>query len=254
MKNSNLEIKVGFFVLAALLTAGFLVVSFGRFGDLFKTSYPMTIEFETASGIIKNSQVLYRGANVGTVASKPVIADGGKRVDLLVDINTDVQIDKKSRFVIGSYGLLGDRFVDVVPPDQPSGEYYQTGDRAKGSQNVGLGELAQELKPVIDRLETIITELDTGGIAEEASESVKKLNSILEKVDVLVAEAEDGEGAFHLIMKDPQVAADIKTSVHEVRLLSENLRKKGVLFYSDLSEKDKKDSREGSTIIQDRLR
>lgn len=257
MKKSNLEIRVGLFVLVALLTVGFLVVAFGRFGELFKTSYELTLEFERANGIIKNAQVLYRGANVGKVASKPMIADGGNRVDLLVQINSDVKIDRASTFQIGSYGLLGDRFVDVVPPDDPSGEYFEPGERATGSQAVGIGELAEELKPVIDRMEKIIAELDDSDVAEEVGRSVAKLNDVLEKVDQVMGEATEGKGAFHMIMNDPEVAADLKVSIEEVRLLSENLRKRGVLFYKDLSDEEQGSDGGGdkmSPMIQDRLK
>jgi len=258
MKKSNLEIRVGLFVLAALLTVGFLVVAFGRFGELFKTSYQLTLEFERANGIIKNAQVLYRGANVGKVASKPMIADGGNRVDLLVQINSDVEIDRASMFKIDSYGLLGDRFVDVVPPDEPSGEYFEPGDRALGSQAFGIGELTEELQPVIDRMERIIAELDESDVAEEVGRSVAKLNDVLEKMDQVMGEATEGKGAFHMIMNDPEVAEDMKATMQEFRLLSENLRKRGVLFYKDLSQEEDqgKAGRGGqmSPMIRDRLK
>jgi phospholipid/cholesterol/gamma-HCH transport system substrate-binding protein len=255
MKKDYLEMRVGMFVLIALLVAGFLIVAFGRFGEMFQTTYPLTLEFESANGIIKNSQVLYRGANVGKVASKPMIADGGKRAELLVQINSDVEIDREATFRIGSYGLLGDRFVDVVPPEEPSGSFYESGDRAHGSRTTGIGELAEELKPVIDRMETIIAELDDQDVAGQISESVAKMNSVLEKVDAIMGEAAEGKGAFHTLMKDPTVADDLKTTIREFRLLSQNLRQKGILFYSDLSKKKESgEAQEMSPLIRDRLK
>ncbi len=261
MKKEYLEIRVGIFVLVALLVAGFLIVAFGRFGEMFKTSYPLTLEFESAKGIIKNSQVLYRGANVGKVASKPMIADGGKRVDVLVQINADVQVDRESTFRIGSYGLLGDRFVDVVPPDEPSGEFLQAGDKAVGVQTTEIGDLAEEIKPVIQKVQAFMAELDEGDVVAEMSGAVAKMNSILEEVDGIMGEAAEGEGAFHTLMKDPEVSEDLKGTIREFRMLSENLRKKGILFYSDLSQKDEDKEKKGgsgsgemSPLIRDRLR
>lgn len=257
MKREYLEMRVGIFVLIALLVAGFLIVAFGRFGEMFKTTYPLVLEFESAKGIIKNSQVLYRGANVGKVASKPMIAEGGKQVDLVLQINADVMVDREATFRIGSYGLLGDRFVDVIPPDEPSGEYFQAGDRATGMQTTEIGDLAEEMKPVIQRVQAFMAELDEENVVSEISGSVARMNSILEQVEGIMGEAAEGEGAFHTLMKDPEVSEDLKTSIREFRLLSENLRKKGILFYSDLSGKDEDVEKSGnkmSPMIRDRLK
>jgi hypothetical protein len=50
-----------------------------------------------------------------------------------------------------------------------------------------------------------------------------------------MAEAESGKGPLYTVMKDEQMARDLKETVGELRILSENLRKRGVLFYKDLS-------------------
>jgi phospholipid/cholesterol/gamma-HCH transport system substrate-binding protein len=167
MKQEHLELRVGMFVLAGLLVGGFLVVSFGRFGELFERNYRVVVEFEDARGIIKNAKVLYRGAKVGKVKEAPRYdAAAGGRVELLLEIGSLVKLDKESVFRINSYGLLGDQFVDVAPPKDLTGEYLQDGDRVLGSKNVGLTEIAASIEPLVKKLESFVGDLDSGGGGE----------------------------------------------------------------------------------------
>ena len=49
MKESNLEVKVGLFVLAGLAAMGMLIMAFGKFGNYLKKTYPVVVEFQDAA-------------------------------------------------------------------------------------------------------------------------------------------------------------------------------------------------------------
>jgi hypothetical protein len=192
---------------------------------------------------------------VGKLASKPMIADGGKRAELLVQINSDVEIDREATFRIGSTAYWGTGLSMWFLPRSRAVRSMNRGTGRTVPGTTGIGELAEELKPVIDRMETIIAELDDQDVAGQILESVAKMNSVLEKVDAIMGEAAEGKGAFHTLMKDPTVADDLKTTIREFRLLSQNLRQKGILFYSDLSKKKESgEAQEMSPLIRDRLK
>ncbi|MGF1679563.1 MAG: MlaD family protein [Candidatus Methylacidiphilales bacterium] len=240
MKTQKLELRVGIFVLTGLLALGFMIVTFGRFGELFQKSYDLTVEFSNTSGVIKNSQVLYRGARVGTVSTAPFIADGGSRVDLGLKINRDIMIDKKSRFQVSSYGLLGDRFIDIQPPVKPSGEYFQDGDRVQGSLSVGFGDLTEKLEPVVAQLQRVAAQLEEEEVIENLGASMTSIRGITAKMDRILDQAEKGEGAVYTLLNDKKTAEELKKTISEFKILAENLRKRGILFYRDLSADEKK--------------
>jgi len=242
MQQKYLELKVGIFVLIGLISVGLLIVSFGRFAELFHPSYALTVQFDNTSGVIKNSQVLYRGARVGTVTTAPQIAERGKYVWIGLKINNDVLIDKGSSFEVGSYGLLGDRFIDVLPPVKETGEFFQKGDIVVGTESVELSDLAAKVGPIIARVSEIITSMEEEGIVENLSSSVESVKGITEKLDNILAAAEETQGPIYTLLSDAQTAGDIKGMVRELKILSENLRKKGILFYKDVSEDNKKNS------------
>jgi len=236
--NTSLEIKVGLFVLLGLVTAGILIVSFGRFGELFQKSYRITVQFADTSGVIKNSQVLYRGARVGTVVTPPEIADQGRTVEVGLTINRDIKIDRESSFDVGSYGLLGDRFIDVQPPSSPSGSYLEDGDVVQGEASVGLGELAERINPILAQIEEVVASVEEEQIVENLGGSMASVRELTAKVDRILAQAEEGDGPIFTLLNDQATAQELRETITEFKLLGENLRRRGILFYKDVASEE----------------
>jgi len=210
MKESNLEVKVGFFVLAGLAAMGMLVVAFGKFGNYLKKTYPIIVEFQDARDILKNSKVLWRGAQIGVVADTPTYHAGEDYVELTLKIDNGIEVPTGSKFRIDQYGMLGDRFVRVVPPEKPDGTFLASGSRVKGEQEAGLNAMLASAGPAL----------------EEIRSAARRVDDFAKAATGLVQEAEKGKGPLYTIMKDEKMAADMKA-------LMANLRKHGVLFYSD---------------------
>lgn len=210
MKESNLEVKVGFFVLAGLAAVAALIVAFGKFGNYLKKTYPIVVEFQDARDILKNSKVLWRGAQIGVVADTPTYHAGEDFVELTLKIDKGIEIPTGSKFRIDQYGMLGDRFVRVVPPENPDGTFLASGARVKGEQEAGLNAMLASAGPAL----------------EEIRSAARRVDDFAKAATGLVQEAEKGKGPLYTIMKDEKMAADMKA-------LMANLRKHGVLFYSD---------------------
>src|ERR1700736_1136912 len=115
----TLELKVGTFVLVGLAVLAALVVQFGRVGEGFKTYYGLTVRFPDASGLLKGSDVLLAGAKIGRVSDGPHLVSEGQGVAVPLRIYDFVKIPVGSKFMVGSSGLLGDRFVTVWVPQGP---------------------------------------------------------------------------------------------------------------------------------------
>jgi phospholipid/cholesterol/gamma-HCH transport system substrate-binding protein len=218
MKDSHLETKVGFFVLAGLLASAGLIVAFGKIGNYFRKTYPVVVEFEDARDILKNSKVLLRGAQIGIVADTPTYRVGQNFVELTLRVDDGTQLPTGSKFRIDQYGMLGDRFVRVVPPDVMDGTFLPAGARVKGEQEAGLNAMMASAGPALDEIRSAARRVD--GFAKSAQE--------------LLDEAKNGKGPLYTVMKDEKMAQDMKN-------LMANLRKHGVLFYSDDSAKKDSD-------------
>ena len=241
MKERHIQEKVGAFVLLGLVVIAILIISFGRLGQLFQTSYDLIAEFPNASGIIKNSQVLYRGAKVGIVGAHPHITKRGQAVDLVLRINSDVLIPKGADFRIGIYGLLGDRYVDIIPPANPPEkmEYMKHGDRVLGSENKSFGDMLANAEKKLDQFDKMIRDLQSKLFTEDFIDnfhaSMRNARGTLEKANNFMGEAEKGKGPLYTLMKDQETAMNLKQFIY-------NLRVSGPVFYSDESEKEEKPS------------
>ncbi|MFQ3671627.1 MAG: MlaD family protein [Verrucomicrobiia bacterium] len=253
MNESWLEVKVGFFVILGLALLGVTVVWFGKFETYFKPTYSVTVEFPDASGLLKNSQVLYRGAKVGFVAERPEIAEGGRVVRVLCKINQDVRIDAKAQFKVGVYGLLGDRFVDIVPPSEPSGVEVEPGAVVRGSRTAGIGDLAERIEPVLEEIKPTVKQIReiteninekfvTDALAADLHEAVRTSKALVQRLDEIVAKMQSGESAVGKFFGDQAFAAQLEGIARDVAGLVNSLRRRGVLFYRDVSEEPEVES------------
>ncbi|MGB0992580.1 MAG: MlaD family protein [Akkermansiaceae bacterium] len=172
------ETLAGLFVLIGLVLLGILIVEFGRFGDRFKDHYPLYIEFPDTAGIIKGSEVRLRGAKVGRVATKPELTMGAGRsssVKMEMRIRDDVKIPKDSVFQIGSVGFLGDKFIEIIPPEHETGAFYESGDVIMGAGAGGFDAIQS----------------DAASIAKDASKLIKEAKDTMEKIDSALVEIEN---------------------------------------------------------------
>jgi len=234
MKESSMETKEGFFVLAGLLAMAGLIVAFGKLGNYFRKTYPVIVEFEDARDILKNSKVLLRGAQIGIVSDTPIYRVGQNYVELTLRIDQGTQLPTNSKFRIDQYGMLGDRFVRVVPPETLDGTFILSGTRVKGEQEAGLNAMLASAGPALDEIRGAARRVE--GFAKSAQE--------------LLDEAKNGKGPLYAVMKDEKMAQDMKN-------LMANLRKHGVLFYNDdsaqsESEERKRPEKKSATIERSR--
>jgi len=272
----GLEFKVGIFVFAGLAMLGALVVQFGRLGEGFKTYYPLTIRFNDASGLLKGSDVLLAGARIGKVSGGPRLVGEGNGVAVPLKIYDYVKIPEGSKFTVGSSGLLGDRFVNVVMPPGTPTKFLAPNSLINGSRESGIDDLTREggalvgdLRGVVQKIDTTVTRLNKDVLSQETTENLrssvahlneatgnfaeasKKLGSVVDKADStmdstkkaaddlqkVVSSATQGKGLLAALLTNQELANDL-------RALVSNLRAHGVLFYRDTAAKIDNTARE----------
>jgi len=260
------EILVGLFLCIGLGILGILVVIFGRLGTSFGKPYDLTVIFSNVSGLSSGADVLLAGAKVGHIAASPQLLGDSYRVAVRLKVLESVKIPRKSRFVVGSANLLGDKYIDVVPAaDMDPADVWQPGEVIEGSRSGGFdeltargGEVLDELSASLKQVQTLTANLNGKLLNEtnmsnleqtfqnlkETSESFKKsslsLDSTLGKfgdiadktgktVDSLqkiTKTAADGKGALGVLVNDKETGENLKALIY-------NLRRSGVLFYRD---------------------
>ncbi len=106
------EAKVGLFVLIGFVILGYMSVQVGRDGFGTKKGYPVDVFFDNVAGLEKDASVQIAGVEVGRVAGIK-LKDGKAQVTLRID--PDIKLEKDVTAAIKTHGVLGDKYVEIIP-------------------------------------------------------------------------------------------------------------------------------------------
>ena len=150
------EAKVGAFTVAGLaLLAGVIIMlsGFKLGGD---KGYSLYVGFSQVIGVEPQSTVRLSGVPVGTVES---IQNDGRGVRVKVQINESTKIPKGSQAMIGSAGVMGEKFINIVPADTSNG-WVEDGDFLIGQDEAGMDTVFLGLSKVIDQTQELMTNMN----------------------------------------------------------------------------------------------
>ena len=224
VREKHHERTAGLFVLIGLLLLGFLIVEFGRFGDRFRGHYPLYIEFPDTAGIIKNSEVRLRGAKIGRVATNPELTMDrtSSNVSMEMRIRNGVKIPKDSTFQIGSIGLLGDKFIEIIPPDEESGLYYRSGDTIKGFGGGGFDAIKSDAETIARDASQLIKDAhETFDKLDEALDSIKRIG---DNVDTMMGKVNEGFLSDENLGHFEKTIANFEASSQDIKSASAELK------------------------------
>jgi virulence factor Mce-like protein len=145
--------------IAGLLTVLALVLIFalaiGLFRDSFSKSIPVTVISDRA-GLVMNpeAKVKLNGAQVGKVASIEALPDGGAALHLAIDPASLDAIPANVGAEITSSTVFGSKFVELVPPTDPSPASLSAGKVIRG------GNVTVEINTVFEQLVSVLAEVE----------------------------------------------------------------------------------------------
>jgi len=115
MAKLSAEAKVGLLVIVGSITLLFMTFIVGKYQFGETKGYTLSALFDSVAGLDEKSAVRMAGVKIGTV-ERVELSDSRAKVILRID--PDVQIKRGSEATIKTMGLLGDKFVDLVPPER----------------------------------------------------------------------------------------------------------------------------------------
>jgi phospholipid/cholesterol/gamma-HCH transport system substrate-binding protein len=208
-RESAAQIRVGAFVLAAIILFVIFVLTVGSRTQIFQSVYPLRAYFGTVQGLIEGAPVRLGGYTVGHVSRIGFGSDlGDKRVvvDLALDPRFSKRLREDSVATIATIGLVGDKYVEVTvgSPDRkilPASAVIHSIDPWDYAQLMQKGE---QIMASVSKLATAVEEF-LGGTGKE--DTRRNLSAIIESVRSALAEVEHGRGLVHRLLYDPKSAA-----------------------------------------------
>ncbi len=154
------ETWVGLFLICGIALILGVIPGFGGIKSEKEKSYPVNIIFKDAAGIVKNTRIQLGGVEVGKVVRAPQLLPSGHEVILHANIKENVQIQQGSLFRIDMQNILGDRFIEIVPPDHPTDDYVQPGDTIVGQPVSDLSKFKQNAMVASEEILTILKRIE----------------------------------------------------------------------------------------------
>ncbi len=209
------EVKVGAFVVAGLVAAGFVVFLIGDERRAFETKQTYYAVFDDVQGITRGAPVRMGGLDVGQVGhvgygKDP--KDDRLRVTLDVVSSESVRIRADSVATIENKGLLGDKMI-VIKVGSPDQAQLPAGATMKSEPPQDLSAITDRLSTISEKADAVMSNLqkttDTFAdpeVREDLKTTVKSLSHLLKSVD-------DGDGYISRLLRDPAEANRISGAV-----------------------------------------
>ncbi len=242
------EFKVGIFTLIVLLITAFFTFRIGGFDWLYKKKeYTLYVHFRNTGNLDDKSPVRIAGVTVGRI-KRIELVEGRARITLA--IREDVKIPRDSIATIRSTGLMGERYLELIPGRE--GVYLKDGDTVRDVEEmVDLDEMLKNLSIASENINRLVSSIDEFFEDEESKkafkESIQNLRDITynlkdaisrndRRLEGLMAKLEDLADSLKAMVKEnreplrvaiqkaPEVMEDIKRTTTELRAMIEENR------------------------------
>ena len=134
-------------------------------------SYELIGEFESINGLLNNAVVKYRGYPVGRVSK---ITPKQTTIEVLFFVNESYQIPKGSSVKIVFDGLVGEKYMEILP-NPTRNDFYSSGDRIVGYSSSGLSDFIDVGTQNLLELKSILKTMSSVFGSEEISHALKEV-------------------------------------------------------------------------------
>ena len=213
-KPRSMEIKVGIFLVVCLIVTAGLVIKFGKLESIRAKTYTITVVFPNVAGLVRDANVMYAGIPVGKVKDIRLSEEGELKVRVFLSIYEGYTIRKDAQFVINQSGLLGDRYVDVVPRSATA-EALKPGQEVNGMSSV---DLTEAMRGVVDVLR------QTAGTIARIDEAVRRTDQAIKRFDGVVLTTQNLEHVSATLVNIDAATSNAANAIASLRVVMDDSR------------------------------
>ncbi|MDR3152792.1 MAG: MCE family protein [Deltaproteobacteria bacterium] len=245
MYKTSTEIKVGLFVLAALLVTAWMAMRLGGFKSYDTGYYQLDANFDQVSGLKNGVTVEVAGISVGRVGEITLL-DGRAHVTMYILNGVTLPVD--TRAVIKAQGILGDKYVELVPGSGGEGALSSGQTISETASAEDLGVLIQKLSSVADDLKVLTSSLTQDGGGQELreimdnvremsanlnrlvkdngpglTEALASLDRVSKNLEDITGRVSSGQGTLGQLVYDDSVIRELRGSLASIREVTEKI-------------------------------
>ena len=167
MLTRTTRIQLVIFAVVTVLTVGAISLFYLRVpARLGIGAYEITANFVAGGGLYENANVTYRGVQAGRVEAVNLTDDG---VVAHMRLNSDVKIPANSTATVKSVSAIGEQYVDLVPPDDPSQALLRDGSAIPKERTA----IPQDIAELLSEADQLVSSLNNTRLAGPAARDVQ---------------------------------------------------------------------------------
>ena len=160
MLDKKIEFKIGLFVFIgiAILTTFVLLI-----GDIktWNQGYSIVVKYGFINGVKVGAPVRFAGVDVGEIKEINIVTDTKNQrtqVDIVAWLKKDVAIPSDSSIWINTLGLLGEKYIEIMPGTNYS-SVLKSNDTITGVDPIPMHEIFRNAKDIVDNIDDSITRI-----------------------------------------------------------------------------------------------
>ena len=213
------EIKVGIFVILGLIVAGVLIFLIGDERRVFDKHYKLNAAFTDVAGLKPGAPVRMGGIDVGSVET---VRFGDDAKDKRLHVRFAVvgaaheRIRDDSVVTISNRGLLGDKMLEVSQGSETRPVLPDNGD-IKSEQPEDLQKYLSKANEILDLAKSTLQNLkELSGTAADP-QVADDLKNTVHSMRLLLGDAASHDGFVHRMLTDPKMADHLDQAFVEAR-------------------------------------
>lgn len=213
------QVRVGLVFALGMLLLIFGVYQVGRLFDVFASRYPLITLVENSAGLMAGAPVTLAGQRVGQVDEVhfiPVherVGSANIRVRMSVNRGVQDQIREDSRAALRTQGLLGDRFIDIIP-GSPAVRMLEPGDTIMSEPPLEMEQILEMAAGTIEHVQEIAGDLQltteriargegTIGALLADDRLYQRMTAATTELNDLLATVNGSDGTLSRLIHDP---------------------------------------------------
>ncbi|MFH1441327.1 MAG: MlaD family protein [Candidatus Omnitrophota bacterium] len=159
---TKLELKVGIFVFIGIVVLVIFVLSIGGF-KTWSEGYRVGFSFDFVNGVKIGAPVRYAGVDIGQIKEINFRRNdlNETKVDIVGWVKKEVQIPVDSTIWINTLGLLGEKYIEVMPGKELN-NFVKANTVLEGHNPIAMHEVSDLIKNIVDDIDDLIVQIKTG--------------------------------------------------------------------------------------------
>jgi phospholipid/cholesterol/gamma-HCH transport system substrate-binding protein len=202
------EVRVGVFLMVALVVLGLGIFLIGEQSRIFTRSTTVRVLLTEVQGLKVGAPVWLSGVVIGTVAeisfAEPLRSDE-ITVTLRIEEDAARRLGSDARVSVRTRGLLGEKYVDITPGT----EFGLPSEPLRGAPPMDIDHMVERAYETFERLGQLVE--DVGGPQSSFGKLLRdptlydSLVQLTQRLRKLADEISEGEGSMARIIKDPRL-------------------------------------------------